>query len=209
MSGVPENYEAIQLKHCSDSRNSHNISPGRSGRRLIKNVAEAQPYFKKYGKSLPILDVGCGDAWGLQCWRDNFQYPTKDLYGIEYTQERVTTAHSFGFNNVIKGAMEDVVSLVQQFGVMSKFNVFCTHTLEHAYDQERAVKEIQKIAHIFWVIVPVELKKTKNKAHFHPIYDLESIKQYFDEAEWKLMREQRRKNLESEGLLVYLRNKVT
>ncbi len=56
------------------------------------------------------------------------------------------------------------------------------------------------------MIVPVEFKvRSGNGAHFSPIKNLEQLKQHFDPKVWLKVKEEYRANLESEGVLAFIR----
>ena len=101
------------------------------GRRVNRNVVEVSKFFYKYSdKDFPILDIGCGDAWGLENFK---RLGFTQLFGIELVQDRVNTGRNYGFD-VAKGAAEETVEIIRLGWLnrgIEKFNIFCAHTLEH------------------------------------------------------------------------------
>ncbi len=201
----PSNYEELQLKLCSNSRSKKTDKPARMGQRLIRNTLESFPYFVEHGVNYPILDIGCGDGWGLECFK-NLGVSESSLFGIEYVQDRVDTARQYGFK-VAKAAAEECNDEVLLTGFSNKvFNVFCSHTLEHTMDQKLAIESIQEIAHFVYLIVPVEFtSRSGNGAHFSPVRNLDQIGQYFDKNVWSKVIEEYRFNLEYEGVIAFVR----
>jgi hypothetical protein len=195
-------YETVQERFCSNSRSGDTAS--RMGQRLTKNVLEAVPFFQTRGNNLPILDIGCGDAWGLECFKNN---GFKDLYGIEVVQSRIDVASKHGFT-VYKGMAEDTLTVLLKAGLNSKkFNVFCSHVLEHCVDQGKVIEDLKSISNIIWIVVPIEPKGSGNKAHFSPVKNLDQIAKYFDTT-WTCLKKEERFNLEPEGLLGFVKKGI-
>lgn len=193
--------EEIQRKYCSNSRAAGTEKPGRMGKRLVRNILDAIPYFENYGKSTRLYDVGCGDGLGMQVFKDN---AFTNVVGVEYVQERVDTAKAHKLD-VFQGsadALENVI-LGNRAG-----NIFCSHTLEHVRNQGKALRELQRIAqNLVYILVPIEYnKKTSNAAHFSPVGDLLQLREQFS-ADWEPIRMEYRYNLENEGLLIMRRVK--
>jgi len=195
----------IQLKYCSNSRQGKTETPSRMGKRVLRNVEEAyETHFSKYDRS--ILDVGCGDALSVA----RFNQLGAHAAGIEYVPERVTTAQSHGLE-VIQGSVEDL-NCVQPY-----FNIFCSHVLEHVRNQEKAVKEIQRVAgEIIYILVPIEAGKdahgnprSGNAAHFSPVGSLKQLRNMFDDSIWECVQEEYRFDLEPVGILVMQRKQAT
>lgn len=188
--------EDIQKRLCSNSRKAASKIPDRMGRRLIKNIDESIKYFKEYGDS--VLDIGCGDGLGLEHFID---LGINHAAGIELVQERVDVARSFGLF-VRKGIAEDL----SEFGEKS-YNIFCSHTLEHAMDQLKAINEIKRVAdRLVWILVPIEFSgRSGNAAHFSPVKSLSQIGVHFPAEEWTKIIECYRTNLEPEGLIAFVR----
>jgi SAM-dependent methyltransferase len=194
-------YEKTQLKMCSNSRIAGGIEPARMGKRLMRNIAEAAPFFLAYGNKLPILDVGCGDGWGMECFKS---HGFVDMIGIELVQERVDIAKKYGFS-VFKGVAEDTLKVLQEHALMNvKYNVFISHTLEHCFDQKKVIEDLKTIANIFWIIVPIEVTGSRNYAHKSAIRSLDQLALYFDST-WELLKRDERSNCEPEGLLAYVK----
>jgi len=203
ISSTPPNYEMIQEKFCSNSR-SGNIA-SRMGQRLTKNVMEADPFFKNYGNNLPILDIGCGDAWGLECFKNS---GFKNLYGIEIVQSRIDVALKYGFT-VYKGMAEDTIKVLLKAGLNAKkFNVFCSHVLENCVNQGKVVENLKKISNIIWIVVCVEPNGTANKSHYSPVKNLDQIANYFDST-WTCLKKEERFNLETEAVIGFVKKTGT
>ncbi|MBE3138200.1 MAG: methyltransferase domain-containing protein, partial [Actinobacteria bacterium] len=195
-------YETVQEKFCSNSRSPKGGASSMGGR-LTKNILEAVPFFQMYGDNLPILDIGCGDAWGLECFKNN---GFKDLYGIELVQPRIDVALKQGFT-VYKGMAEDTLTVLSKYGLNSKkFNVFCSHVLEHCIDQNKVIEDLKSISNIIWIVVPIEPNGSGNKAHYSPVKNLGQIANHFDST-WTCLKKEERFNLESEGLVSFIREK--
>ena len=200
-----QKFEEIQRKYCSNSRSGKSRKPSRMGNRLVRNVSEALPYFlENGGKDAPILDIGCGDGLGLEVFKEN---GFTDVTGVEVVQERVETAQSYDLK-VLQGTAETVKDVLKDTG--KKYNIFCSHTLEHCQDQPLALSQIKDLAlSLVWILVPVEFKKKSgNVAHFTPIDSLEQLRAFFDPMEWKNVRYMYRNNLEAEGLLAFVRKTI-
>lgn len=199
---TPSAYEVVQEKLCSNSRVSESESPTRMGGRLKKNIDEAMPFFLNHGKNLPVVDIGCGDGFGMGCLKSG---GISTLYGVELVRSRVETAKRYGMT-VYQGRAEDSVSILSGAGVVGPVNVFCSHTLEHCQDWKKAVTGLQSIANIFWIIVPIEQSGiSPNAAHCSPIKNLEQIEDLFDKTLWELLKKEYRQNLEPEGCVGFVR----
>ena len=188
-------YEDIQRKFCSNSRQAPNlIVPDRMGKRLERNIAEVAKYFDK---SVPILDIGCGDGLSLQIWAAH----GFNAKGLEIVKERVATAAMHGLD-VTQGSAEDLIG-----GKVSGLNVFASHCLEHTRDQPKVMKVLQDIAEqTICILVPIEFKmKSGNIAHFSPVKNLEQVKAMVDKTRWRVQYEEYRSHLEPEGLLILRR----
>ena len=189
--------EENQRKLCSNSRKNHSAIPDRMGRRVIRNINEAYRFFEGYGSS--VLDVGCGDGLGIAHFKE---LGMAQAYGIEFVQERVDTARSFGLD-VIKGMAEDLSAYGNR-----TVNIFCSHTLEHTLDFKKAIEEIKRVAYMLvWIIVPIEAN-TKNGAHHSPIRSLSQIREHFPETDWIKIKEVYKSDLEPEGIIAFVRNIV-
>lgn len=191
-------YEGIQARLCSNSRkDKKSVEPGRMGKRLLRHVLEAAQLFNRHGMN-PVLDVGCGDGLGVAKFMELL---FSDVEGVEVVQERVDVARSYGLK-VNAGNAEDLSGYLDR-----SRDIFCSHTLEHVQDQKKAVEEIKRVAKkVVWIAVPIEFGgKSRNGAHFSPVGDLDMIRKYFPTEEWHILTYEYRWDLETEGVLAFVR----
>ena len=192
MKDLPKNYEFIQNKYTSSSRGT------RMGRRVAKNVTECAQYLKP-----PVLVVGCGDGFEIECLAQSLKIDAvpENILGIEVTSERVETAKAYNLP-VVLGAAENIPEIVGD----KKYNIYCVHTLEHCFDKKLVIENFKKVAlDTIVIIVPIEVRGTKNRAHFSPIKSMGHISNCFG-MDWKVINLSYRWNIEPESLLVLKRD---
>jgi ubiquinone/menaquinone biosynthesis C-methylase UbiE len=171
---TPErDYKTIQENESAPSRGT---AWGERARDSVKR-------YKKYLKG-KVLDIGCGDGYAMEL--------IKGSTGIDISEKKVQIAQDNGLNAVV-GRMEDLPFTNDEFDT-----VFCSHTLEHAEDVEKAVKEIQRVAKRAVIIVPIE-KKHDNPAHMSTFTSKEQVKKLF---KGKVLHEEELQRLQDEYVLI-------
>jgi ubiquinone/menaquinone biosynthesis C-methylase UbiE len=91
---------------------------------------------EKYGKSLRVLDVGCGDGTYSKMILDM----GNEVYGIDIQSDRVKTA-------MHKGIKTKVADLTKGLPFKDKFFelVYAAEVLEHIYDTEFFLQEAKRV----------------------------------------------------------------
>lgn len=193
---VPANYEEIQQNFTSNSRGT------RMGRRAANNVAEFASFL-----SLPIVMVGCGDGFEIECMLQHFGISieenarTQQVIGLEITKTRVQTAQAAGLP-VYEAPAENILEVLNG----TQRTIYCAHTLEHCFSASTVIESFKKAAlDTIVIVVPIEIRgRTVNKAHYFPIANLGYIANMFG-MNWKITMGYRF-NLELEGWIVLKRD---
>jgi SAM-dependent methyltransferase len=104
-------------------------------------------HFEEVPRDLRIIDVGCGDGCGLEVLRD---MGFKGVVGVELADKKIERACTLGFP-VFKADMHDL-----SFFGNGTFNiVYSSHTLEHAYDPVKVLREFHRILKPHGILVLV------------------------------------------------------
>jgi len=88
-------------------------------------------------RDLRVLDCACGDGVGLETLRE-LGYAA--LTGVELAPEKAARARARGFR-VVEADMHEL----HELEAGSCDAVLCSHTLEHAYDPARALRELARL----------------------------------------------------------------
>lgn len=146
---------------------------------------------EKYGQYLEgrVLDIGCGDGLAMEI----IQNIGHEVSGIDISAPKVRICKRYELD-AYEGRMEELPFSNKEFGT-----IFCSHTLEHAEDLDRACKEIMRVAKRAVIIVPIE-EETKNPGHTSNIPNADFILKKFTNAELVFQTELNR--LERELVLV-------
>lgn len=117
----------------------------KGGMRLEIALALAKELFNE-GDT--ILDVGAGSRWNLGLWK------TEGVVGFDLHDENMK-------GNIIG----DMHEMKDQYGKWD--NVFCSHTLEHAYDYNKVLEEFKMVARKgIFIVIPLEtVEEAKNDIH--------------------------------------------
>jgi|Deesub1362A_J573_1020465.scaffolds.fasta_scaffold03306_3 SAM-dependent methyltransferase len=149
---------------------------------LYKEYGACRPTFESSLKTLfqylpnkrsKILDVGCRDGWACE---QMIKQGYKNVIGIDVSLPAIQWAQKQK-RPVIFGDMHDL-----EFPDDSFDAIYCSHSLEHAYDPIKALKElvrVLKIGGILFVIVPV--KNYLGIYHAFEFYEPDLLKKMIDE----------------------------
>lgn len=94
-------------------------------------------YFKKLDRKAKILDIACGDGVGLQHFK---KLGFTKVVGVEFNKKKAVRAKKYGFP-----VYEDDMHNLDRFKDKTFDAVYSSHTLEHAFDPEKATSEIYRI----------------------------------------------------------------
>jgi SAM-dependent methyltransferase len=94
-------------------------------------------YFIKIPKTASILDIACGDGSGLKQFK---KLGFKNVVGVEFNHPKAIRAKMVGYK-IFEDDMHDLKSL----NTNSFDCIYSSHTLEHAYNLKKAVKELVRI----------------------------------------------------------------
>lgn len=121
-------------------------------RRNPGNMALVRDAVREFCEYVPqtyrVLEVGCGDGYGLDVAKAKGY---QALVGCDINLDKLKIAVSFGHTVVV----QDLHHLGFRSQVFDA--VHCTHTLEHAHDGYRAVREMHRVLRpggVLFVIVP-------------------------------------------------------
>lgn len=94
-------------------------------------------WLDQYPRSSHILDCACGDGVGLRVFKE---LGFTNVEGIELCEDKLNKAGQYGFN-VHFGDMHEMNNLFD----LSFDVVYSSHTLEHALDPIKALRELKRI----------------------------------------------------------------
>jgi len=149
-------YDSTQKRESAHSRGTP------WGERIKDSIERYHEYL--HGK---VLDLGCGDGYGLDVFRDKKVHAT----GVDLSEDKVKVAKENGHAAFV-AHMEDL----SMFGDKYFETIFCSHTLEHAKDAKKAVSEMKRLTNRAIVIVPIE-RHTTNPAHTSPFKSPQQVKE--------------------------------
>jgi len=93
--------------------------------------------FGKLDRDKILLDIACGDGVGLRQFK---KMSFKNVIGVEFNEVKAKLAKKIGYE-VLKCDMHDLRKLDDKtFDV-----IYSSHTLEHAYDIGKVLKEFRRI----------------------------------------------------------------
>jgi len=176
--GVEKDYKQVQIEESAYSRGTI------WGDRIKDSIEKYNSYLK--GK---VLDVGCGDGYGL----DLLTKMGFEASGIDISDPKIRLAN-FNGHDAWQGVIEEMPFKDKQFDT-----VFCSHTLEHAQDLQKACEEIQRVASRAILIVPIE-EHTENPGHTSPIKSKEFLLEHFKDVQ--ILHEEELGRLEREQVLI-------
>lgn len=142
-----KDYKQIQMDESAYSRGTQ------WGERVLDSVRRSEFFLK--GK---VLSVGCGDGLEVEA----LQQVCEVVKGVDISSDKVKIAQDRGLD-VVEGIMEELPFKDKEFDV-----VYCSHTLEHSNDLDKALQEIQRVGRRAIIFVPLE-EHTENEGHFSPI----------------------------------------
>lgn len=157
-------YVEIQKEESAPSRVQEGHSRNQYGESAVARVKMMLPFM--YGR---ILNVGCGD--GLET--EAIIGGGFNVIGIDISDDKIDIAKEHGLEAIV-GRMEKL-----PFDDDSFDTVYCSHTLEHAEDLEKAISELERVSSRLVLIVPIETRGTANPAHTSPIINPEDFKDKF------------------------------
>lgn len=120
--------------------------------------------FSSIDRNASILDCACGDGTGLQCFKS---LDLKNVVGVELCQKKVQLARKSKF----KIFRKDMHKLLSVFHPSTFDIIFSSHTLEHAFDPDRVIRDFHELLRLFGFIFivlpyPDEVKdEHRKKAH--------------------------------------------
>lgn len=181
-------YEVIQNEESAFSRGTI------WGDRVVDTVGLVKKYLR--GK---VLDIGCNDGLAME----EMQKLGHEVCGLDISAEKVERAKEHGLD-AVHGRMEELPFEDGEFDT-----VFCSYTLEHSDNIEKAVAEIKRVAKRAVIAVPIEddarlelmqAVDRENKAHYSPIGSEKYLKDLFDS---KILYEKSLERYEPEYLVVF------
>ena len=155
-----EEYKQIQISGSDWSYNS----------KWGNQMEEAIIWFSSQiqDKTAKILDIGCGEGRGLDALK---RHGFENVCGIDISDEKLNRARKNGHNvyNSDFHILKEVKNKEYDY-------IFCSHTLEHAYDLRLAVKTFLRVCkNQLLIIVPIKESKDIvekiNPSHTSPIND--------------------------------------
>lgn len=125
-----EEYVRIQRKDgCSLESDNELWRKGQE--RFIKRI------FGRLSRRKNILDIACGDGVGLRQFK---KMGFEKVVGVEFNPVKNKIAKKYGYK-VINSDIHDLKKLYGR-----KFDIiYSSHTLEHAYDAKKVLREFEKI----------------------------------------------------------------
>lgn len=171
-------YKQIQEQESAFSRDTI------WGERIKDSILKYKDYIN--GK---VLDIGCGDGYGLDILREN----GFESEGIDISAEKITIAQNNGHKARL-GVMEKLPFKDKEFDT-----IFCSHTLEHSSYIEKACNEIKRVGKRAIIIVPIE-ENTQNPGHTSQINSPEYLKSFFSDC--SIIHEEELQRLEKEYVLI-------
>lgn len=120
--------------------------------------------FSSFDRKLSILDCACGDGTGLRCFKS---LGFKNVIGVELCPEKIHLANRSGF----KIFNEDMHKLLSIFHPSSFDIIYSSHSLEHAFDPDKVVRNFWELLGLFgrlFVVLPYPDNindKHRRKAH--------------------------------------------
>lgn len=148
------NYKQIQIDESAMSRGTP------WGERILDSVRRME--FFLHGN---VLSIGCGDGLELEA----LGTIVDNVFGLDLSPDKVEIARAKGLK-ATEGRMEELPFKDKEFDI-----VWCSHTLEHAEDLDKALAEMQRVAKRAIIFVPLE-EETDNPAHTSPISDADYIR---------------------------------
>lgn len=179
-----EKYDEIQRKESAPSRTPEGMEKNEYGERAVHNAKKFSSFLK--GK---VLNIGCGD--GLET--EALMQEGKSVVGVDLSAEKIKIAQKHGVD-AHTGRMEALPFKDGEFA-----SVYCAHALEHAYDLEKAIAEMWRVADRLVIIVPLEERGTDNEAHTSPMWSEWYLK---SKVGGKIVFEEKLKTIENEYVLV-------
>lgn len=162
----------------------------------------------KFGQSIAdknsrLLDIGCGEGRGLDAL---VKLDFKQVFGVDISPDKIAKARSKGYliYEYDFHKLTELPLLAKSFDY-----TFCSHTLEHAYDIELALKSIEFVTKKqLHFIVPVgETKEEVNKynpSHTHPFASIFEIDELLKKLKYNFsITEQTRLCKEVHGIIYY------
>lgn len=144
-----------------------------------------------YGKYIngSVLDVGCGDGMAMEILTARGH----DVFGVDISTPKIILCKNKGLM-AQEGRMEKLPFLTKSIDT-----IFCSHTLEHAEDLQKACDEIMRVARRAVIVVPIE-EHTDNHGHTSPIKDKDFLLSHF--SNYTVVFEEENNRLEKEHVLV-------
>lgn len=136
-----------------------------------------------------VLDIGCNDGLAMTVMRDL----EHEVAGIDISPTKVERAKNKGLN-VTQGRAEHLPFKDKEFDT-----VFCSHTLEHFEDLNKAVSEIKRVSKRVVIIIPLE-EATNNPAHMSPFKSGDELKELF--SDWVIDHTEELNRYEREFVLI-------
>jgi ubiquinone/menaquinone biosynthesis C-methylase UbiE len=114
---------------------------------------------------IKLLDIGCGDGWGTQFIKEKL--PNTKVVGVDVCEPKLKIARLSG----VDAKFMDMHNIEGEWDT-----IFCSHTLEHSYDIDKALNSI--LDHLLpggklYLIVPIEpnVKGKVDGAHTQVIHN--------------------------------------
>lgn len=154
MNQQAEAHAKEQEKHLTDLEKSLH------GSIMRKNLEELIGYFQG-----SVLDVGCGDGYGMELLKRQ----GLTIEGLDISPSRVALARERGLT-VVQAPQEEMPFKDKQFDTL-----LSSHTLEHCYDVDKALKEYVRVSKRGILIVPYDEYGKELESHTSAFHSEEEI----------------------------------
>lgn len=179
-----EDYQSIQEQESAYTR-QHPLY-----QKLLRGAIGFLANKIAFSNGMRLLDVGCGDGWGMDLLRKLGLRPV----GVDLAPVKVKTARTFG-HEVYECDMGALTMPDASFDI-----VLCSHALEHSRDVKRALAEMYRVLKdkgLLLIVVPLE-EKTQNPAHTSYVSDPIKLIQAANELGFDVVEEHRHARVELE-----------
>jgi len=179
-----EDYQRIQEEESANTR-QHPLY-----QKLLRGVVGFLANKIAFRTGRRILDVGCGDGWGMDLLRGLGFQPV----GVDLSPVKIRTARAFG-HEVYECDMEALTMPAASFDA-----VLCSHALEHSRDAKRALAEMHRVLKdegLLLIVVPLE-GQTQNPAHTSHVSDPAKLIRVANELGFDVVEEHRHERVERE-----------
>lgn len=135
-------------------------------------------------KPISILDIGCREGYALEIFCERF--PESRVVGIDIVPEFIESALELCDAEAIVADAHKLPFKDQEFEA-----VYTSHTLEHCYDVDLAIKEAKRVCRgALFIAVPLEHEDEtlKNESHFFSTMDPMVWAKKIESPDWVLVQ---------------------